>query len=213
MGHQRLLYARIQDAKEKQLVRNSLRLVLSNQYTSWSDCVNHVTAGSGMGQIHSGTVADLAFWSLVESSVQSVKDRFRLFCWARFRDDLFVITEGTEGPSGIFEWACEAALQHWKLELESSSQYCAGMLDVLFYKCPHFKKLNRLDNAPHIKASARNVPLRSNSAHHPRIHRSWPVAETQRISKVSMHHSSFEYYRMSFEYQRRRKISSFGRNS
>ncbi len=69
------------------------------------------------------------------------------------------------------------------------------MLDLLFSKGPHFKQTGYLDNAPHIKASARHVPLSYRSAHHPRIHRAWPLAEIQRISRLSMHRSSFVYYK------------------
>lgn len=59
----------MKDEMEKHLVRNWFWLVLSNQFTSGSECVYHVTADSGMCQIHSGIVADLVL-SLVESSVQ-----------------------------------------------------------------------------------------------------------------------------------------------
>ena len=83
----------------------------------------------------------------------------------------------------------------WTVELESTGQYSACMLDCMLYKGPSFVSEGRLGHAPHIKETARHVPLCDSSNHPPATHSTWPLSEVRRMRSLSLHDKAYHFYR------------------
>jgi hypothetical protein len=176
----------------------ALWLLLNNQFVQWGTHYYRIDRGSGMGLTFSGTLADLAFDSLVESKIN--QEQLGILAYFRFRDDIVCITTSKEAAEKAFEFVQRAAQPHWILECDSMSDYGVAMLDAFIYKGPTFKggpvhELRTLDFAPFVKKTARHVPLSPLSAHPRSIHESWPVSEIRRVRRLSMHLHSFHFYR------------------
>lgn len=186
-----LVSKHISDASERSLVADLMWLTLSHQYVAWMDQVYHVTSGSGMGQIHSGTVADLAFHTLVEAHIETVAQDFGLVFWVRFGDDLLVVTKNDVGSNQMFKWASERASPHWKLESDPVTKFSVSMLDVTFYRGHRWLAEGKLDHTAYVKPTARHVPLGYRSMHHERVHKTWPVNEMARLKRLCLHECSF----------------------
>jgi hypothetical protein len=177
----------------RSVIESILWTVLFHQFVSWNGNVYRVETGSGMGQLHSGSLADLSFWRLVENPLFLAEHG--ILCWMRFRDDIFTVFKTKEEASSCLQALQRQACPHWKISRDESSSFGVAMLDCFVYKGPRFRISGKFDHAPHIKKSARHVPLDSSSAHPPSVHKSWPISEVRRMAALSMHRFSFEYYR------------------
>ena len=170
-----------------------LWLVLGSQIVCKFERCWRVLSGTGMGQVHSGSLSDLAFWQIVESKLDFV--RLGILCLVRFRDDLFLVTKSTTSAANTHREMNRLAAGMWTVELESTGQYSACMLDCMLYKGPSFMSEGRLDFAPHIKETARHVPLCDSSNHPPATHKTWPLSEVRRMRSLSLHDKAYHFYR------------------
>ena len=69
------------------------------------------------------------------------------------------------------------------------------MLDLHIYKGRRISVCRKLDYRPHIKSTARHLPLSQFSAHAPSVHKFWPVSEISTMHRLSLHSDDFELYR------------------
>ena len=75
-------------------------LLLNNQFVQWGSECYRIERGSGMGLTFSGSLADLAFDTVVESKID--KNRLGILAYFRFRDDIFCITRTKKQPRTRF---------------------------------------------------------------------------------------------------------------
>jgi len=164
------------------------QFVQDNQGETWQ-----VVRGSGMGEVHSGSVADLSFARLVE-------DNLDLPCWGirlyrRFRDDIFFVAD-SEAQARVFTAHLVAkAAPHWRVSIDRLSDFGVPMLDTYLYVGPGFTISRRLDVSPFIKPTAVHIPLSWCSAHPGHTHEAWPLAEVKRIRRLSRSDAVFNYFR------------------
>ena len=69
------------------------------------------------------------------------------------------------------------------------------MLDLFVYKGSRYRYIGGLDWRPHIKPTARHIPLSQHSAHFRAIHSTWPLAEINRLHRLSIHRDGFEHFK------------------
>ncbi len=81
------------------------------------------------------------------------------------------------------------------MECDPICSASATMLDFRVYKGPRYIETTCFDYSPHIKVTARHVPLSGLSAHPPTVHDSWPVSEVNRMCRLSYHKQSFCFFR------------------
>ncbi len=154
--------------------------------------VHRVMRGSGMGEVHSGALSDLAFWVIVEQHL-NLGEHVTLYL--RFRDDVLVVAESLEHAQNLVKQIQSRAKGCWTVSIDATSTYGVPMLDSLVYVGPRFKASGILDHAPYIKPTAVHVPLSSTSAHPRCIHENWPLGEVRRLRRLSLRDASFAYYR------------------
>lgn len=171
-------------------MENLLWLTLGNQLVIRGDAMYRVEVGSGMGQIQSGSLADLAFYQLVERHLPI----HEVALFAGFRV-LLVVTSGVEEAKTFFSRAQSLAAGCWTLELERISKYGTPMLDLFIFKGSRFISGGFLDRAPFIKQTARHIPLSGLSNHPPSCLKTWPLSEMRRLSMLRLYRKSFEHYR------------------
>lgn len=74
-----------------------------------------VLLGTGMGQVHSGSLSDVAFWRLAEMPVLGEADG--VLCYLRFRDDIFVAARNREAANKALTVLQGRASKCWKVGL------------------------------------------------------------------------------------------------
>ncbi len=180
---------------QKDLLEQILYTVLAYQFVeSPSGDFFSVDLGTGMGAVHSGALADLAFYAVVEQALS--KEALGIHLYARFRDDVLVVVEGGETEANKVVGRMKAlASPSWSLSLDSMSCHAACMLDLWVFVGPRFRSSLCLDFAPYVKPTAVHVPLSSSSGHPWHVHMAWPQAEIRRIRKRSLRDNSFEFYK------------------
>ena len=102
--------------------------VLFYQVVTDGDDLWAVERGSGMGSIHSSSLADLAFHGLVERGWNMKEDGAEMV--VRFRDDLLVILRTPAHARPFFNEMEKRAKPCWRLKIEKCSLVAAEMLDI-----------------------------------------------------------------------------------
>ncbi len=80
--------------ERRKVLEDCLWLLLRHQYVGHREHVCQVMMGSGMGKAHSGALADVALWSLVESEFNLAG--LGVQCYLRFRDDVLVVAKNKQ---------------------------------------------------------------------------------------------------------------------
>ena len=168
------------------VLENALGYILHCQYVG-SDLfpgkVWRVTGGTGIGQTHSGELADMYFYLKVERPFSANPEVMRQHCileYIRFRDDIFLIATDVMKWCDYHNGLKEQMGVTYKVEVDSVSWHHVNMLDVTVHKGDAYKQRGVLDVKPYSKPSEQKIPLGSNSNHPDSVHRSWPVAEIHR---------------------------------
>ena len=178
------------DPNEKSFLREGLKVVLSHQFVrssydgSLSEVVFQVQRGSGIGMIHAGSLADTVFAKSVEAPLHGNPEfREGILRYLRFRDDVLVIAKSPAHARKIKELFISLASVFCEVKVEDISLVGVSFLDFFV----HRDKVTSTCIAfcPHVKESARHIPLSSRSYHHPAIHRSWPISEARRMAARS----------------------------
>ena len=180
----------IDDPEElRDIVRRVLVFLLGHQYVTVKGTRRlwRVLEGTGMGLIHSGELADLAFYHDFEKPIlqnQFVIDSLWIQLYVRFKDDLFIISGGKyfcERTSSLFQ-----SSSTFKVQEEALDFYHMPYLDLVVFKGKHWDTSlwegNTLDFCPMMKPTSQGLALHPRSHHLCSTHMSWPFAELRRLS-------------------------------
>ena len=135
--------------------------------------------GTGMGLVHSGSLADLALLNLAErrfAALPDVRIRLQIPLFCRFKDDgLFVGHD--KFLAQTFFWEYMALSRPFEVVCEDVSSSSVVFLDtrVTLAQSGHFVI------SPHLKDTILSTPLSIQSGHPPHIHHNWPRAHASRI--------------------------------
>ena len=114
----------------------------------------------------------------------------------RFKDDIFIIaTDGFLFTAFLREMRRRAAC--FEIELGECSCQAVPFLDAYLCKEGMWAATGRLDVKPHFKPTALQVPLSELSSHPPSVHY-WPLADLNRLAKLSCKLEHFYVARQRF---------------
>ncbi len=181
--------------ERRELLEAMLWCLLRNQFVKHGDITFQVMEGSGMGQIHSGTLSDLALWSLVERNLVAGMHGLGIYGYLRFRDDSFLVGRDAQSIAEFVKKFETGTKGIWKVEVGPVERYSCPFLDLSIYKGPRFHASGKLDHVPYTKPTARHVVLSSRSAHAQSVHRNWPISEMVRMHRLSSSARASLFYR------------------
>ena len=177
--------------------KKALEFVLDHQFVQLSAddlYIFKVLVGSGMGLEMSGDVSDIAFHEMVEAEFvlnESVREKYHVEFYGRFRDDILLIIAGTPESRREFIDCLKVRSKFFKLKVESISRNSAVMLDLVVSKGFRFENIGSPDISIHTKSTAQGAALSSLSRHVPTVHSSWPMSRLLHYSNVVSHKSHF----------------------
>ena len=163
-------------------------LILHNQYvaTAGDKTFYRVCTGAGMGLTFAGDLADTTFLDLVEQSwllTDAVRTHYNLVCYYRFKDDGFFVINCSRKKRLEFANKLRQKAGCFKVKFEAVSNEEMAVLDVEFYKGCRWHHSGILDHRLFSKTTSQWTPLQPSSFHNPSIHKSWPLAQIERIRK------------------------------
>ncbi len=96
---------------EKKVIERALWFILHNQIVKHTESGHKfwVVEGSGMGSRCSGSIADYGFTKLVEQHLKPVLAEMNVKLYARYRDDIPVITETYHTAPKLTSWLQDKA--------------------------------------------------------------------------------------------------------
>ena len=177
--------------------RKAFDFLLSNQYVYSHDlCALYlVNLGSGMGACHSGQAADSVLHKLGEApwSLDPVIQRkYRVRCWLRYRDDIFVVLGGcSDSRREFIRGFIDLVADVWSVKCDQVGRE-VEMLDVTVSLLPLNDGSGRakFEYKPYTKPTYRPIPLSITSSHPPTVHW-WPLAQVIRLYRNSSNHCDF----------------------
>ena len=190
-SHRHLLrrVSRCAPAGAQQSFEDLVWCILHNQFVrvpGVRECFR-VARGSGMGLICSGDISDWTFFVDAEENFvlyESVRTRFGILLYLRFKDDIFIILEAEDGMVTTFLDEFRALAGDFVLKLDADSFSSVEMLDLTISKEARWLRSGVLDTAVYIKPTANGVLLSSESYHAPSVH-SWPLERIKHFFKIS----------------------------
>jgi hypothetical protein len=177
------------DTKSRKFMFEALSLTLANQFvgefdsSEQRDVVYHVQTGSGIGMKHAGAVADACFARLVELPLRAEFSNLGVRKYVRFRDDVLVILDDITYTPAFKKAFIGRASKFCEVTVDSFSLIAANFLDFSVRKPKAGSGV--VSFQPYVKSTARHIPLGSDSYHSWSTHRSWPLAECQRMFRRS----------------------------
>jgi len=155
----------------KKAVGHIMDFLLNNQYVSskeFPDRLWQCQRGTGIGLCHSGEVADLCFYNLVEKPIfNHGLSMFGISGWWRYRDDTLILHDSSFNLDGLVDFMLKRC-KIWKLECEATHCKTIHYLDVRLSLDE-----DKFRIAPEYKPTGLKRILCSASAHVPNIHRAW----------------------------------------
>ena len=195
--HKMHAFNHVNDTTLRNILKESLLDLLSNQVVVFEGRQYLVTKGSGQGQIISGELSDTTFYQLVEKNfacVSEVQLEYGIEFYGRYRDDILLITSGSSGDH-LQQFVRKMKLlinNVYPLTCEKVSRRSIDFLDFTIFKGSRFCHNGRLAYKPFFKPTDIRVPLHATSAHNLAIHRSWPRSELGRLSRHSSNDALFQ---------------------
>ena len=177
----------LQEGPQRDTYFGAVLWLLTNQYIASNADSNmsycQVVRGTGMGLQASGPLADAAFFVKAERDWcvrPAVAESYGIREYVRFRDDLFIVASDRNLTRAWYGELRRRADPVFELVVEEVSNSNVSMLslDVSI----HNRGLRVKPKPPPCQA-----PLGTDSAHHPAIHRSWPVACLRNIRFLCSH--------------------------
>eukprot|EP00974_Lingulodinium_polyedra_P125196 11193593-Lingulodinium_polyedra.AAC.1 len=154
----------IKNKKMRETARDVARYLLQHQYVQSKRLKGRlfrVTQGSGMGLIHSSSIADMALAVLGEiefAADEKTKEKFEIFQYMRFEDDIFILATHRAKARAYIHHLQDLIKDVFELELVQVSARSVEMLAVELFiqkEILHAK----------IKPKASGPPLSSTSSH------------------------------------------------
>ena len=144
-----------------------------------------VTCGSGMGMACSGEISDSALLHMAELPfilLDNVRQKFRVYMYFRFRDDILIGIGGTKTSRATFINEFRMHTGCFKLDVDEVSPSGVSMLDLWIYRESPDQK--RLSTTLYVKPTSIKRFLSSDSMHPDSAHNSWPAAQLARIRRL-----------------------------
>jgi len=162
-----------------------------------SDTYYKVIVGTGMGAKASGTLSDYVFYCLAEENFIGTSKAIDpgIITYCRFRDDILAILKSYHTGKLVFDELSNRASRCYVLERESISLVGTSFLDCFIFKPKNFEDHGKMSWQPHIKDTARHVPLHCSSNHPKGVHEAWPVTEIRRMHRLSVSKHQFLAFR------------------
>ena len=163
-----------------------LKTLLDNQFVVSAHAPRRTfkcVQGSGQGIACSGSISDATFYHMVEEPFalrKSIRRKFRVYVYVRFRDDIFLALGGTAETRLAFVNRMRKLSSEFELGMDAFSLQQVEMLDLTIYKGERHRRCQRLDFKIFEKSTSIWVPLSPTSAHAPSVHRMWPVMQARR---------------------------------
>ena len=184
-------------------VGKSISFLLRHQFVS-SDVFPgrtwRVVSGSGMGLVHSSELCDFDFFAAAEHRFVTnprVLQKFGIFNYFRFRDDILLLCDAQSNECGRFLSILRTKAQYVQIQMESFSFQCIQMLD-LNLRCFSDGTVFRIGFEPFFKPTSLLVPLSTRSGHHWNVHVSWPFSQIRRFARLSSTRQAFETAKAKF---------------
>jgi len=137
-----------------------------------------VLRGSGMGLLHSGFLADLAFAIQAEQWITpTIARRWGIALYLRFKDDIFVILNERYEVPFLSQFRVRA--KYFKLELEEKSHDSVNFLNLTVYRTG-----NHLETKWYRKPTSLSLPLEVVSNQPLAVHRTWPRAMVSMVQAL-----------------------------
>ena len=169
----------------KILAKRVLEFLLWEQYVScrWlPGRVFRTVRGTGMGLVHSGEVADCAYFHRVERGRMDDKSylaRYKIDGYWRFKDDALLLVNDMD-LAKQFIWDTMRLADYFVVECEAVSSTQVKFLEVMVEKT-----YERFVIRPEYKPTNLGIPLDTSSAHPVHVHTSWPKAVLRRAMLLS----------------------------
>jgi hypothetical protein len=181
--------ASLQGLPEHDFVVSALNVLLPYQYVKQSfdvgsetHTVYRVQNGCGIGRNYAGALADWLFFAVVEKHLVPQFGSFGVRLYLRFRDDLLCVLSDLSLSPAYRNAMSELSSVYCVVGLETYSLVGVPFLDLFVFKSvPEGDGLLR--HRVHVKPTARHIPLSSSSYHPKGVHKSWPIAEMQRMAR------------------------------
>jgi len=185
-------FSHITNRNERIALEDGMLTVLHHQYVHSGSLAGRyfrVLEGSGMGNSHSGELADIHFLKHVEEPIllnQEIREKYGIYLYGRFRDDCLLIMRDDEDLKKelLRKLQSKANNAGYKLKKEGENDKKMNFLDLTVYcEYPKYWQTLKLSYTLYTKETAQKVPLTPNSSHPKTVHRSWPMAEIMRYRK------------------------------
>ena len=173
------------DSQVSAFMQEALSCILDNQYVrnDFGDGVidiYKVVRGSGIGMKHAGALSDWLLYLVLERWLLSSEWSRKIRRYMRFRDDILMVVATPSDGRRLVQEMTKKAEEIFILEVERASMVWVPFLDLEVFK-PAGTGERLVGYHPHIKETARHIPLGSWSHHPESVHMSWPVAEMARM--------------------------------
>ena len=170
---------------------DALALLLRLQFVDPQngDLLYQVICDSGMGSDHSSFLSSINFFHFVEQGLlcegRGSSRASGIQMYTRYHDDMLVAIDSPRNAKDLLAKLKVKSKDYYIVSLEDVSTVGVAMLDLFVFKSKDISLTCRMSFRPHIKASARHVPLSSESHHHRHVHLSWPISEVRRMHTLS----------------------------
>lgn len=159
-----------------------LKCVLENNYFEFDGKFYKQIIGASMGAIPSPEICDIRMYQITQHIVTQFRHANKILFHGRYRDDGFIIFNGTtEEIEDFFQIGnhCHKHLQ-FTFEVSPSS---VNFLDTTVYKGPRFHTFNKLDIKSFIKPTNNFQYLHRQSAHSPSVFKGFIKGECIRHAR------------------------------
>ena len=169
------------DPEWQVLFQAILSHLLDNQYikddakSQRTACIYKVILGAGMGIAYAGDLCDATFWFLAERQFadnKNVLDKFSIYAYFRFRDDILIIAGGTSVSRQRFLRILRQKASFWVLKIESVSSDGCSFLDLAISRS--ISDSQKLQVGIFTKPTELHRPLCISSYHPCNVHIAWP---------------------------------------
>lgn len=141
-----------------------LELIMRNNVFMFDDKTYIQTVGLPMGNVSSCNLSDIIVHHFELELIQTFKRGNKLLCFLRFRDDIFIIWNGTLKELKLFMKQANAMHKRFRFTFDFSLNMVI-FLDLEIFKGFRFRMCNKLDMKTHFKPTNTFQYLERTSCH------------------------------------------------
>lgn len=159
-----------------------LKCVLDNNYFEFDGKYYKQIIGCSMGAVPSPELSDIRMYQITQLIVSKFKHAKKILFHGRFRDDGFIVFDGTENEMMEFFDIGNSCHKHLKFTFEIAHN-SVTFLDTLVFKGQRFLTQNKLDLKSYIKPTNNFQYLHRDSAHNPAVFKAFIKGECIRHAR------------------------------